>query len=239
MGGRLGLFAAFFALLLVLPGKAPIKAYELEPFLRDGRAILLLEGEISYQEEGKFLDHAAKFRIDELWLNSGGGNVDAAYKIAKRVRDLKLLTRIPEGGICASACVDILLAGVIRFVEEDFSVGIHPGSAFRSEKLQDSVIEEIQEEGREGAIDVIVESEGRGSVMTSEWIRHVISMGASMGLVDLANSVDARCMIFLSRDEMLRFNIVNTAPRPTSKYEGPLCKQIICDPDEVHPCLQQ
>ncbi len=58
-----------------------------------------------------------------LILVSGGGLVQQALLVARRVHRLAIATFIPEGEICASACAYIFLAGSPRLAEGD--LGLH------------------------------------------------------------------------------------------------------------------
>src|SRR6266496_4086355 len=51
-----------------------------------------------------------------IFLNSTGGDVDAAIAIGREIRNAKASTWIPSMFSCASACVFVLAAGVDKFV---------------------------------------------------------------------------------------------------------------------------
>lgn len=57
-------------------------------------------------------DHAPQ--VKNIELNSYGGNVVAAYKIAELVRERGLSTNVRKGAKCASACTLIFQAGIHR-----------------------------------------------------------------------------------------------------------------------------
>lgn len=57
-------------------------------------------------------------KIKRIELNSGGGKLFAAFKIAEFIRKNNLKTYVGEYQICASACTVIFQAGTIRIVHE-------------------------------------------------------------------------------------------------------------------------
>ena len=73
-------------------------------------------------------------KLNAVQLNSGGGNLDAAYEIGKTLRANRLNTYISKNSVCHSACVFVLASGVIRMPFG--SVGIHRSTYFGSDNLQ-------------------------------------------------------------------------------------------------------
>lgn len=98
-----------------------------------GRRLLHASGEIRPDEIGFFAqavdDALALTNADDPWpplviFDSGGGNPFGAMQIGRFIRNARLDTFVPSGGIgCHSACTLAFLGGVTRRVEGDF--GIH------------------------------------------------------------------------------------------------------------------
>lgn len=63
-----------------------------------------------------------------IFINSVGGNVSEALKIAKLIRELELHVILPMDGKCFSACFYLYSAGVFRLAYDDESIGIHSPS---------------------------------------------------------------------------------------------------------------
>lgn len=63
-----------------------------------------------------------------IFINSVGGNVSEALKIAKLIRELELHVILPMDGKCFSACFYLYSAGVFRLTYDDESIGIHSPS---------------------------------------------------------------------------------------------------------------
>lgn len=57
-------------------------------------------------------------KIKRIELNSGGGKLFAAFKIAEFIRKNNLKTYVGEYQICASACTVIFQAGTVRVAHE-------------------------------------------------------------------------------------------------------------------------
>ena len=62
-----------------------------------------------------------------LWvtLNSPGGDVIEALRIGRLIRQKFMYTRVTSEAECASACVFVLQAGVLRVAAVGASVGVH------------------------------------------------------------------------------------------------------------------
>ena len=63
-----------------------------------------------------------------IFINSVGGNVSEALKMAKLIRELELHVILPMDGKCFSACFYLYSAGVFRLTYDDKSIGIHSPS---------------------------------------------------------------------------------------------------------------
>jgi len=202
------------ATALVLLAVAPVaSALDLEQVeLRDGRRVVVAKGEFvdgDSQRLGGLITLAG--RIDEVWFHSGGGLEIEGYRIGKLIRQTGLATRVPKGAKCASACTDAFLGGMLRFVDDERSVGIHMPTASHNQGLRSRVQGAVRQGGDAGAGEVIRHFEGAGARSAADWTRYVMSMGVSIRLVDKAVQVPANQMHWLSRSEMRSFNVTNAS----------------------------
>jgi hypothetical protein len=98
---------------------------------RISSAALSLNGTIgkgTFDEFNRKLDH----EISEIWLNSGGGNVREALKIANIIRERKL--KIVVNGFCISSCANYLfLAGFEKKIHG--IVGFHGSAQAMKKKM--------------------------------------------------------------------------------------------------------
>jgi hypothetical protein len=66
--------------------------------------------------------------VSAVRLDSGGGSLTEAIKLADLVRRAKLPTIVAAGGRCASACFIIFAAGVEKFASYEALIGVHGAS---------------------------------------------------------------------------------------------------------------
>jgi hypothetical protein len=180
----------------------------------DGTAVFLLEGRFEAGDGVRFEAEVAKGGIDEVWLDSPGGLEVEGYAVGRVLRRVGLIARVPKGRSCSSACVDAFLGAPIRFVDAAFTIGVHPASAAGNDNVRATVLDVIARDGEEGARDVITAFEQRGGASAAQWIEYVLGMGVSPKLVAYATTVPHNCILMLSWQEMLLFNVVNTAGPP-------------------------
>jgi hypothetical protein len=64
---------------------------------------------------------------EEVWLFSGGGNLNEGIETAKVLRRHHVAVRVPKGAMCVSSCTVIFMGGYLRYV--DGSYRVHSGSA--------------------------------------------------------------------------------------------------------------
>ena len=187
---------------------------------QQGRPVLLLEGMIKQGDGAKIVRTLKQRGFREVWLSSPGGSVNDGYQIGNALRRLGMMTRIPDGKICASSCVDVFLGGVVRFVNPSGKIIIHPGSISAVPQATKLLEEAVRTGQSTKAIQLFEQS---ATAETATWTRYLTSMGVSLDLVAYAAKVPHRCGIVLSRDELVYFNVVNTAgaPRPGYRPSNP------------------
>lgn len=100
---------------------------------RDGTVALHLSNKIQYGDGEKFINIAESWRtsgfpIQIITLNSEGGNLSASYQISNYVVKYRIPTIVANGALCASACVNIFLAGAPRFADIGSKIGVHRAS---------------------------------------------------------------------------------------------------------------
>jgi len=79
-----------------------------------------------FQEEVERCERKAERVAIVVCPNSGGGDLEAALKIGRMVREHESAVRIYESAVCLSSCVYILAGGVVAIGEG--KVGIHAPS---------------------------------------------------------------------------------------------------------------
>lgn len=102
----------------------------------EGKKILLLDGGIDDNAEERVrvaLERNAP--LDEVWFNSPGGSSQAGIDIAYLLRGYGVITRVPAGNWCISACTSAFLGGVIRNVDEGGFYAIHSFTGLHDKDL--------------------------------------------------------------------------------------------------------
>ncbi len=199
------------AILSALLAVGPAAALELKQLdLNDGRHVIFAQGVFEEGDSARLKTQIARTqRLDEIWFHSGGGLEIEGYRIGNLIRESGLATRVPRTAKCASACTDAFLGGILRFVDQEKSVGIHMPRAAHSEGLRSRVRTVVRESGDQGAGEVIRHFEREGARSAAEWTRYVMQMGVSIRLVDKAVQVPASQMHWMTWDEMRSFNVIN------------------------------
>jgi hypothetical protein len=88
-------------------------------------ASILIQGEIDRDTLTQFQEALRQAPRARIVLDSPGGAVLPALEIGRLIRQRRLATQIPEGGLCASACGLIWLAGAPRDLSPRALVGFH------------------------------------------------------------------------------------------------------------------
>jgi hypothetical protein len=67
---------------------------------------------------------------DEVWLASGGGNLDEGVGVGEVLRRFQMTVRVPPGYRCVSSCTVAFLGGVFRYLDQGASYEVHAASRF-------------------------------------------------------------------------------------------------------------
>lgn len=180
-----------------------------------GSTVLLLQGSIEPGDAERVFPMLTAGGFREVWIDSPGGSVSDAYILGYAIRDRGLITRIPDGAICASACVDLFAGGVVRFVDPGGDVVVHTGTIIYADFVQEMMASSVAD----GDItDVFQFAEQASTSESAIWAQYLGFMGVSTDLITFAASAPQRCSIFLTPLELVYFNIVNTAGAPPNGY---------------------
>jgi hypothetical protein len=111
---------AFSAIIRVAPGKNGRVIIEVTGMLGTGDADLFVRAVNQASQAGK--------SIDIVQLNSAGGKLGEGAKLATAIKSGRLLTAVPSGAVCASACFLVFAAGERKFAEAGALIGVHKAS---------------------------------------------------------------------------------------------------------------
>ena len=202
------------ALILAMSLAAvPVGAADLTTRVIDGRKILVLQGGLITGDDRRFAQALTGGPYAEVWFDSPGGSVSAGQGIGRLMRRHGLMGRVPQGATCASACVDAFLGAPVRFVDTPYTVGVHMFSIYRSEEIRDAITDSV-EDGKVEAVIFFLENVAAEAA--SNWFAYMMEMGVAPSLISWTVEVPHVCIYWLSQQEMLHFNVVNTGgpPRP-------------------------
>jgi hypothetical protein len=182
------------------PDWGPAEAMKLTPLVRNGKHVLVAEGIIDATLPDR-LKHAleADERIEEVWLRSRGGDAHAGNLAGKAVRSFGILTRIPSGWTCFSACNFVFMGGDRRVVE--------PGGVFMvhmfTHTTDRDTIQLTREESTAATVALIASIEQDSALLASDDNDFLIRMGISRELLTQV---------------MYKQQAVKTDDNPTTRY---------------------
>jgi hypothetical protein len=190
------------------------KAITLTPADKASKHVLIADGIIDSTLPKRLkaiLD--ADDRIEEVWIKSRGGDALAGNAAGKVIRSYPgMVTRIPSGWTCFSACNFVFMGGDRRFVE--------PGGIFMVHMFTHTgdrdLIELTVEEGTEETKRLIGEIEQSSALLASEDNDFLIRMGISRKLLTevmykqqaVASAANKTTRYCLSQAEVRQYNVV-------------------------------
>ncbi|MFZ1742112.1 MAG: hypothetical protein WAT93_04620 [Pontixanthobacter sp.] len=196
------------------PDWGPGTAMTLTKVDRGGKRILLGEGMIDSSLPDRIYNMVnADDLIEEIWLKSRGGDATAGNEAGKIIRSFPgMVTRIPKGWTCFSACNFVFMGGDRRKVDQG---GIFMVHMFTYTGQRD-VIQGSVEKGTDDTVELIGEIEQLSALLASEDNDFLIRMGISRKLLTEvmyrqlatggANGQGERYC--LSQDEVRKYNVM-------------------------------
>ena len=190
---------------------------QLTPVTRDGRRILLAEGAIDpgLPERLRLILERDE-SIGEIWIRSPGGNARAGTAAGRIIRNLGLVTRIPSGWTCFSACNFMFMGGAARIIDPGGVFMVHMFT-FTNDR---GAIRQSVEGGTDQTAALIGDVEQESALLASEDNDFLIRMGISRRLLTevmyqqraVAAGGQAAQRYCLNAEEAQRYN-VQAVPR--------------------------
>jgi hypothetical protein len=199
------------------PDWGPAKAMTLTKRDVDGMRVLVAEGivDATLPQRLKRAIESDEL-IGEIWLRSRGGDAHAGNEAGKVIRSFPgMVTRIPSGWTCFSACNFVFMGGDARFVE--------PGGAFMVHMFTHTGDREsiflAAEEGTAETVRLIADIEQASALLASEDNDFLIRMGVSRKLLTdvmykqqaVKTDENPSTRYCLSQDEVIRYNVAHEA----------------------------
>ncbi|WP_427969552.1 hypothetical protein [Altererythrobacter sp.] len=196
------------------PDWGPPTKMTLTPVERDGKRVLLAEGMIDYNLPArlqKAIDDDEL--IEEVWLRSRGGDAQAGNAAGKVIRSIPgMLTRIPKGWTCFSACNFVFMGGDRRKIDKGGVFMVH----MFTHTGQRDVIDMAVEGGTKDTVHLIGDIEQSSALLASEDNDFLIRMGVSRKLLtEIMYQQSATSgerlkgtRYCLSQDEAIEYNVM-------------------------------
>lgn len=154
--------------------------------------------------------------ISEIWLRSPGGNARAGNAAGRLIRSSPgLVTRIPAGWTCFSACNFVFMGGQLRVVEPGGNFMVHMFTMTGDR----AAIDQSVALGTETTVELIGDIEQESALLASEDNDFLIRMGVSRKLltdimykqkaVASGGGGDQSTRRCLTQDEVFKYNVAN------------------------------
>jgi hypothetical protein len=157
----------------------------------------------------------AEGRVDEVWFHSPGGDAQAGLRLGQLIRDHGLLTRVPTGATCFSACSYAFLGGVLRAVDDGACYGVHMFTSItefgvmhlvRSILSEGDTVDIVTLERLEKELQDFEQRVARTARARADYLRR---MSVSLRLMIPAFETESGDEYWLSRDELVDYNVTN------------------------------
>ena len=184
----------------------------------DGMRVLVAEGIID-----STLPQRLKAAIDgddeiaEIWMRSRGGDAHAGNEAGKVIRSYPgLVTRIPSGWTCFSACNFLFMGGRPRFVDDGGFFMVH---MFTHTGDREAIFL-AAEEGTAETVRLIADIEQASALLATEDNDFLIRMGVHRTLLSdimykqqaVRTDENPSTRYCLTQQEVRRYNVANATP---------------------------
>jgi len=201
------------------PNWSTNKTMELTPKMMNGTKVLLAEGAIDAGLPDRMRKMLAENPdISEVWLRSSGGIAKAGNEagLVIRAADALIITRIPQGWTCFSACNFVFMGGRARIVEPGAHFMVH---MFTMTNDRNAINYSI-EMGTDSTVGLIGEVEQETALQAYRDSDFLIRMGVSRKLLsevmyitsavktDDGDKSTRRC---LTNQEVFKYNVANVS----------------------------
>jgi hypothetical protein len=183
------------------PDWGPAKAMTLTPQVINGDHVLIAEGIIDAGLPDRLRAAIDKDELlSEIRIRSRGGDAHAGNEAGRVIRSFpQIVTRIPEGWTCFSACNFVFMGGAVRFVDPG---GIFMVHMFTHTGDRESIYL-AAEEGTAETVRLIAQIEQSSALLATEDNDFLIRMGVSRDLLT---------------DVMYKQQAVGTDENPSTRY---------------------
>jgi len=188
---------------------------QLTPVKKNGGKVLLAEGRIDAGLPDRLKAAlAANPDVSEIWLRSPGGDARAGNAAGRIIRsNFGLVTRIPSGWACFSACNFVFMGGQPRVIDPGGLFIVHMFTRTGDRQSIDMSVAM----GTDATKELIGDIEQDAALLASEDNDFLIRMGVSRKLLTevmyqqkaLANAEDKSTRRCLTQAEVKTYNVAN------------------------------
>lgn len=179
----------------------------------NGRNVLLAEGAIDDNLIPRLQQALNSFQGDEVWLRSPGGNARVGNQAGVLLRQNSMVTRIPAGWACFSACNFLFMGGLVRHIDQGGLFIVH---MFTHTSDREAIRQQVAR-GENNTIGLIADVEQDSAMLASEDNDFLIRMGLSRRLLTdvmyrqsaVGDGADHSTMRCLTLAEARLYNVVN------------------------------
>jgi hypothetical protein len=195
------------------PNWGPARAMTLTKRNVGGTRVLVAEGIIDATLPERLKAEIEKDELlAEVWLRSRGGDARAGNEAGKIIRSFGMITRIPNGWTCFSACNFVFMGGAVRFVDERGTFMVH---MFTHTGDRESIYL-AAEEGTAETVRLIADIEQASALLATEDNDFLIRMGVSRDLLTevmyrqqaVGTDENPSTRYCLSQEEVREYNVV-------------------------------
>ena len=196
------------------PDWGPAKAMTLTSQTVDGVHVLVAEGIVDAGLPARLKAAIDKDNEVEIWIRSRGGDAQAGNEAGLVIRSYPgIVTRIPEGWTCFSACNFVFMGGRTRFVDPDGVFMVH---MFTHTGDRESIFL-AAEEGTAETVRLIAEIEQSSALLATEDNDFLIRAGVSRDLLTevmyrqqaVGTDENPSTRYCLSQAEVRKYNVMN------------------------------
>jgi hypothetical protein len=144
-----------------------------------GLRVLKAEGQIDEDVPARLADAMKTYDPQEIWLRSPGGSARAGTEAGKIIRKSMIVTRIPQGWACFSACNFMFMGGAVRSIDPGGLFIVH---MFTHLGDKEAVRAELKRSD-DSALGLIGDVEQDSAMLASEDNDFLIRMGISRKLL--------------------------------------------------------
>ncbi|MGQ2942868.1 MAG: hypothetical protein ACT6Q7_02575 [Blastomonas fulva] len=192
------------------------KTMTLKVVKKGGAQVLLAEGPIDQTLPDRLKKALSDNPdISEIWLRSPGGNARAGNAAGRLIRgNPGLVTRIPAGWTCFSACNFVFMGGQLRVVEPGGNFMVHMFTMTNDR----AAIDQSVALGTDTTVELIGDIEQESALLASEDNDFLIRMGVSRKLLTdimykqkavASGGGDQSTRRCLTQDEVFQYNVAN------------------------------